>query len=265
MSLAAHALSFGYPGRVVGRDLDLAVAGGEALCVLGPNGTGKTTLLRTLLGLLPALAGRVSESGRDLVALPRRAVARALAYVPQAAPSPFDFTLLEWVEMGRTAHLGAFAAPARGDRDAAERALERLGIGALAARSIGAVSGGERQLAHIARALATEARVLVMDEPTAGLDFANQSRVLDEVARLKAGGMAVLFCTHDPAHAFRVADRVLLLSRGRVLAQGPTAETLVAEHLSALYGVGVHVAEVTTPAGPQRVCLPRFQSPPIQW
>lgn len=256
MTLAARALSFGYPGREVGHGLDLDLAAAEVLCVLGPNGAGKTTLMRTLLGLIPALGGQVLESGRDLARLSRQAVARAVAYVPQASESPFDFTLLELAEMGRTAHLGAFAKPGRKDREIARSALERLGIGELAERPIGAVSGGERQLALIARALASEARLLVMDEPTAGLDFGNQSRVLEEIARLKAGGMSVLLCSHDPDHAFLIADRVLLLEGGRVLAQGVTVEILGDENLSRLYGVRVHVTEVDTPAGRRRVCVP---------
>lgn len=255
MTLAARALSFGYPGREVGRGLDLDLGAGEVLCVLGPNGAGKTTLMRTLLGLIPALGGQVLESGRDLARLSRQAIARAVAYVPQASANPFDFTLLELAEMGRTAHLGAFAQPGRKDRDIARVALERLGIGALAERPIAAVSGGERQLALIARALATEAPLLVMDEPTAGLDFGNQSRVLQEIVRLKAGGMSVLFSSHNPDHAFLIADRVLLLESGRVLAQGDTAEILGAESLSRLYGVTVHVTEVETPAGRRRVCF----------
>jgi iron complex transport system ATP-binding protein len=243
MSLSARALSFGFPGRVVGRALDLDLADGEALCVLGANGAGKTTLFRTLLGLIPALGGKIALDGRDLPALTRAEVARAVAYVPQSSAMAFDFTLREIVLMGRSAHLGAFASPARKDVEIADRALERLGVGDLARRPFGEVSGGERQLALIARALASEARAIVMDEPTANLDFGNQARVLEEVVRLKQSGIGVLLCTHNPDHAFRVADRVLLLEAGRVLAQGPSAEVLNAENLTRLYRLPVQVTD----------------------
>jgi iron complex transport system ATP-binding protein len=256
MSLAAHALDFGYPGHVVGRALDLALAPGEVLCVLGPNGAGKTTLFRTLLGLLPPLAGHVTIGGADIATMTRARIAREVAYVPQASASHFDFSLAEMALMGRTAHLGAFAAPGARDRAIAFTALERMGIGALAQRPVSGVSGGERQLALIARALATEARALVMDEPTANLDFGNQARVLAHVARLRDAGASILLCTHDPDHAFRVADRVLLMRGGSAITLGRTEEALTAENLSRLYDVPVHVAEVSTPAGTRRVCIP---------
>jgi iron complex transport system ATP-binding protein len=256
MSLAAHDLEYGYRGRVVGSGIDLALAAGEVTCLLGPNGSGKTTLLKTLLGLLPPLAGRVTLDGRDLHQWPARERARRLAYVPQATASDFEFTVLEVVQMGRTAHRGAFSAPGRRDREASVAALERLGIGALAERPLGAVSGGERQLALIARALATEAPVVVLDEPTASLDFGNQSRVLGEILRLRAAHIAIVLCTHDPDHAFRVASRALLLRKGKLLAHGEVGEILVAQNLSRLYGVTVHVAEVRTPDGIRRVCVP---------
>ncbi len=257
MTLAARALDFGFRGHTVGRALDCALEAGEVVCLLGPYGSGKSTLMRTLLGLQPRLAGAVTLEGRGLDQWGTAERARRLAYVPQAADSYFDFSLRETVEMGRTAHRGVFASPGRRDREIAANALERLGIAGLADRPIHAVSGGERQLALIARALATEARYLVMDEPTANLDYGNQSRVLDEVARLKAAGIGVLVSTHHPEHAFRIADRVLLLAAGSLRAQGPTLETLTSQALSALYGRPIEVASVRLADGSvQRVCVP---------
>jgi iron complex transport system ATP-binding protein len=255
MTIAARALGFGYRGRVVGSDLDLALEDGEVLCVLGPNGSGKTTLFRTLLGLIPPLAGHVTVNGAQIESIPRARLARELAYIPQAATPYFDFTLEEMVLMGRTAHLGAFEAPRAHDRAVARESLERMGIGALASRPVTEVSGGERQLALIARALATEARALVMDEPTANLDFGNQARVLAQVARLRDAGVSILLTTHDPDHAFQVADRVLLLRGGRAITLARTGEALTAENLTRLYDVPVHVADVATPTGIRRVCV----------
>jgi iron complex transport system ATP-binding protein len=256
MTIEARALDFGYPGHVVGRGLDLVLENGEVLCVLGPNGSGKTTLFRTLLGLLPRLGGQVTIAGEDIAHMPRARVAREVAYVPQASSSYFDFSLEEMVLMGRTAHLGTFAAPGARDRTVAQAALERMGISALAQRPVGGVSGGERQLALIARALATEARALVMDEPTANLDFGNQARVLAHIAALRDAGVSILLCTHDPDHAFQVADRVLLMRGGRAVTLARTEVALTAENLSRLYDVSVHVADVETPAGRRRVCVP---------
>jgi iron complex transport system ATP-binding protein len=255
MTIAARALAFGHRGRVVGSDLDLALEEGEVLCVLGPNGSGKTTLFRTLLGLIAPLAGHVTVNGTRIESIPRERLAREVAYVPQAATSYFDFTLEEMVLMGRTAHLGAFEAPRVRDRAVARESLDRMGIGALASRPVTEVSGGERQLALIARALATEARALVMDEPTANLDFGNQARVLAQVARLRDAGVSILLTTHDPDHAFQVADRVLLLRGGRAITLARTGEALTAENLTWLYDVPVHVADVATPTGTRRVCV----------
>jgi len=258
VTLAAHGLAIGYRDRPVGEDIDVALEAGSVTCLLGPNGSGKTTLLRTLLGLLPARASEVRIDDRPIASLAAAERARHVAYVPQAAESHFDFTVRELVEMGRTAHAGLFGAPSKADRDVAQRVLEHLGIAHLAERSVSRVSGGERQLALVARALATEAPTLVMDEPTANLDFANQSRVLDEVARLRLDGRAVLFTTHHPDHALRVADRAILLLAGRVLASGPVAATVNSANLSALYGRPVEVLEVRSADGaPAKVCVAR--------
>ncbi len=167
--LELRALAFGFPGRTIGRDVSFSLAAGEILCVLGPNGGGKTTLFRTLLGLIRKHSGFIGLEGNAIENLSREEIARRAGYVPQGHSAYFAFTLREFVLMGRTSRLGAFAAPGKSDRQVAERALESLGIAQLADKPVTEVSGGERQLALVARALAQEPRLLVMDEPTAGL------------------------------------------------------------------------------------------------
>ncbi|MDX9734552.1 MAG: ABC transporter ATP-binding protein [Thermoanaerobaculia bacterium] len=233
--LEARGLSFGYDGTPVGEGVDLDLTGGEVVCLLGPNGGGKTTLFRTLLGVLPPIAGEVRVAERPLSRWPRRERARLLGWVPQAHAGLFAFTVEEVVLMGRTARHGRYTAPSRRDHDVARAALERLGIGRLAERVYTQISGGERQLTLIARALAQEAGILILDEPTASLDFGNQLRVLGEIRRLRDDGIGILMSTHQPEHALEVADRIALLEGGRIVAQGPPHETATPERLAHLY------------------------------
>jgi iron complex transport system ATP-binding protein len=253
--LAAHGLGFGYGARRVGRDVDLEVRAGEVLCLLGPNGSGKTTLFKTMLGLLVPQAGEVRLDGAPMAGLSRPQIARRVAYVPQAHAAHFPFRVLDMVVMGRTAHLGLFAAPTREDRGRALDALAALGIAELAEAEYTRISGGQRQLALIARALAQDAPAIVMDEPTASLDFGNQVVVLSEVKRLAEKGLAVLLSTHDPDHAFSVGHRVALLDGGRLIAQGAPAEVLTPERLRTVYGVSVVVERL---AQGQTVCAPDY-------
>lgn len=256
MTLEARSLGFGYPGHPVGRGVDLTLNPGETVCLLGPNGSGKTTLFRTLLGLIPPQAGRILLDGRDLARWPRAALARRIAYVPQAHAGVFPYTALDVVLMGRTPHLGPFAAPGHRDRGAAHAALHRLGISDLAGADYTRLSGGQRQLVLLARALAQGAAYLVLDEPTASLDFGNQVLVLTELRALRAAGLGVVLSTHAPDHAFACADRVLVLAGGRLVADGPPAEVVTAARLAEVYGVAV---DVVRPPGVDRpVCVPRF-------
>lgn len=258
VSLVADDLSIGYGGRAIGTGLAFAAHRGDVLCLLGPNGSGKTTLFKTLLGLLPSLAGQVRVGDRPLGALSRAEVARAMAYVPQAHAAPFAFCAREVVLMGRTARLGPFSQPGARDIAAAEAALDRLGIADLADADYTRLSGGQRQLVLIARALAQGSPVLVMDEPTASLDFGNQALVLREVANLADDGLTVVLSTHDPDHALAIGTQVVLLADGRIRAAGSPQIALTGPTLSAVYGVAVRVE--TLPDG-RAVCLPSLARP----
>ena len=258
--LSTQTLAYGHPGRTLGSDIELQIHPGEVLCVLGPNGGGKTTLFRTLLGLIPAHAGTIALAGKEISTCTPAERARQMAYVPQAGNSYFAFAVREVVLMGRTAHLGLFDAPGAKDISAVDAALAELRIAHLADKTFTQISGGERQLALIARALAQGSPLLIMDEPTASLDFGNQTLILNEILRLKARGRSVLFCTHDPDHALQCADRALLLHRGNVLALGSPREVVTAANLKQLYGVDVELIE--SPSRGQPFCRPTLQPYP---
>jgi iron complex transport system ATP-binding protein len=258
MRLAAEDLAFGYPGKPVGKGVDLGVGPGEVVCLLGPNGAGKTTLFKTLLGLLPAQGGRVLLDDQPLTELPRVEIAKRIAYVPQAHTAHFPYSVQDMVLMGRTAHLGPFARPGPADHAASLAALRMLGIAAVADADYTRISGGQRQLALIARALAQAAPLMVMDEPTASLDFGNQALVLRQVRALAAEGYGIVLSTHAPDHAFACATRVALLHDGALLAEGPPLAILTPVRLESVYGIKVAVERL---ASGQTVCAPNLGPP----
>jgi iron complex transport system ATP-binding protein len=250
----AQQLAIGYAQRSVGTGFDIALRRGEVLALLGPNGCGKTTLMKSLLGLIPPKGGSVTLDGRSLAAYSPGERARLMAYVPQTHASPFAFTVEEVVLMGRTAHGGLLARPSRHDHEVVRSVIGRLGIAELAGRPATMISGGERQLVLIARALAQEPAIVMLDEPTASLDFGNQGKVMREIRRLAGDGLAVLFTTHDPNQAARFADHALLMADGGVRAQGPAGAVVRRDLLEALYSASVE--EIEDARGHGRAFLP---------
>ncbi|MGE4423887.1 MAG: ABC transporter ATP-binding protein [Pseudodesulfovibrio sp.] len=246
MTLRAEGLSFAYAGRdTVWSDVSLTARPGRVLSILGPNGTGKSTLLRCLAGLVAPRTGRVLAGERDLASLGRRRTAQAIAMVPQTHSPVFAYRALDVVVMGRTPHLGTFASPSEADYSAARTALETMGIRHLENVAYSETSGGERQLILFARSLAQGADILLLDEPTSHLDFGNQARTLSLIRSLADRGLTVIMTTHFPDHAFEISDQTALLARGRLQAVGTTEEVLSPEALSELYGLGVDIHRLT--------------------
>ncbi|MDA5635926.1 MULTISPECIES: ABC transporter ATP-binding protein [Rhizobium/Agrobacterium group] len=245
MTLRLKNISFGHGSKIVGSNLSLDIRAGEVLALLGANGAGKTTLFKTILGLMPPLSGEILLDGKTLSTLSRREQAIKVAYVPQAHEAAFPFTIRDIVLMGRTAHLGRFDMPGDEDHRIAEEALNDLGITALADRPYTQVSGGERQMALIARALSQQASVIVMDEPASSLDYGNQIRLLSRIREIASKGLSIILSTHNPDHARLVADRVALLHGGALIGIGPPDAVLTAEAIKTLYGVDVEIETST--------------------
>lgn len=263
-SLSVDEVGFTYPGQSEPalRSVSFEAHSGQVLFVLGPNGSGKTTLFKLLLKLLRPRDGTIALEGTELRRLGARALARQVSYIPQSQSSPFGYRVLDMVLMGRTAHLGGWwSTPSGDDADQAVAALAALGIESLSGRCINELSGGQQQLVLVARALCQRASVLIMDEPTASLDFGNQSLVLEEVRhQATSHGLAVLVSSHHPAQAFQYGDRVLLLRDGLVMGDGPV-DTIDEKVLSALYGVPVRVARAEGIDHPLCVATPARRLP----
>ena len=222
------------------RGVSLDVAADEWVMLIGPNGAGKTSILRALCGLLP-FDGEARLGGRDVRSLGRRELARSIAFVPQNPVTPAELTVAEYVLLGRTPHLGYLGIEGRSDRRTVARALERLDLLPFAERSLGSLSGGELQRAVLARALAQEAHVLLLDEPTTSLDLGRQQQALELVDSLRGDGLTVLCTMHDLTLAGQYADRLVLLDRGSVVAEGEPGEVLSPKLLASHYGASVRV------------------------
>jgi iron complex transport system ATP-binding protein len=244
LSLVGLTFSYNGPGRPVLEDLSLEIPGGQVTAILGPNGAGKTTLLRLLSGYLRPEAGRILLAGREQGRYGRRERGQWVGLVPQDEHIPFDFSVLEYVLLGRAPYLKPLAMPGEADRQVALEALAATGLAELQDRPLPNLSGGERQLAALARALAQQPRILLLDEPAAHLDLSNQDRLLGIMRRLGAAGVTLLLTTHDPNLAAAVAGHAVLMGHGGVLAAGPPGAVLTAEWLSATYGVPVRVYEL---------------------
>ncbi len=245
--LSLHDLHFRYDGpqgREALAGLSLALTAGTITAILGPNGAGKTTLLHTMLGRLRPTAGEIRFEGRPFSAYSRRELSRRIGLVPQSEHAAFEFSVLDYVLLGRTPYLGLLEVPREEDYRAAEKALATVGIAHLRDRTVTTLSGGERQMVMVARALAQRPRLLLLDEPTAHLDLSNRGRILGLMGRLRDEGFTVVFTTHDPNIAALVADEVILIRRGRVLHSGPRDEALTADRLGETYGLPVRVVQV---------------------
>ena len=238
MKLEARNVTFSYtPETPVLHNVSLTLAAGEVLFLLGRNGSGKTTLLTCLSGLQRPTQGEVRLDGRPLHAYEAAARAQRVGIIPQLHIPAFAYSVREMVLMGRAPHLRLLASPSAADRAIAEAALESMGLQDLGERPYTEISGGERQLTLIARGLAQQCDVLLMDEPTAHLDLNNQHRILEMTSQLAGQGLSFIISSHAPTSALEYADRVLLLRQGRVMAYGPPAETLTEPLLSTAYGL----------------------------
>ena len=241
--------------RAALRNVSVCIPRGSITAVLGPNGAGKSTMLDLCLGWKQPLAGEVLLRGRSIKSYSRKEMGRIVGLVPQNEQLQFDYSLLEYVLLGRAPYLRQLELPGEREVKVAEEALKQVGIFHLAERRVTQLSGGEHQLLMIARSLAQQPEMLILDEPTSQLDPGNRLRIVNLLRRLNGEGKTIMFTTHDPSLAAALAGHVILLKNGALLQAGDTEQTLTGEHLSQLYDVPVEVTMTATRAGKKRVVL----------
>lgn len=245
--------------RTVFSNVSFTLNQGELFCILGPNGTGKSTLLRCLINLLDLEKGAVHIDNEDIRKMERQELAKKIAFVPQRWDVSFPYTVIDYVVMGRAPFISAFSSPKDEDVKIAIDAIQEVGIFHLKDKPVNEISGGEHQLALIARALAQEPEILLLDEPTSHLDFGNQMQVLSLIERLRDRGISIIMTSHFPDHAFIVSDMVGIMREGSFSKIGPAEDVITSEALKATYHVDVRV-EFIEVAG-RKVCIPvRFKA-----
>ncbi|WP_207640789.1 ABC transporter ATP-binding protein [Clostridium hydrogeniformans] len=258
--LEVKSVTCGYNKKPIISNVSFNVKDGDVVCLLGPNGVGKTTLFKTILGFLPLLGGEIILDKNNAITMARKEFAKKVAYVPQAHVPPFPYKVLDVVVMGRAAHLGSFASPSSKDYHKAEKVLVDLGVAYLKDKIYTEVSGGERQLVLIARALIQEPNLLIMDEPTSNLDFGNQIKVIERVRSLSKKNMGIIMTSHVPNHAFMCADKVVAMGRHSIRV-GECSEILTEETLKELYNLDVAIKNIVIDETHEeyKVCIPKLK------
>jgi iron complex transport system ATP-binding protein len=260
MKMEVQHVACGYGGRAIVKDVSFAISSGDLLCLLGPNGVGKTTLFKSILGLLPILSGSILLDGEDVRIWSPRRFARKVGYVAQAHTPPFPFKVIDVVAMGRAVHIGPFASPSARDLDIAEDVLSAIGLRDLRDAIYTKISGGERQLVLIARALAQQPGFLFMDEPTSNLDYGNQVKVLTHILTLtRQRGLGVVMTTHNPNEALLYASAVAVMGKGGRFIIGSPRQVITKELLNGLYGVLVKMVPVGDHTS---ICMPIHEPQP---
>ncbi|SHH97478.1 manganese/iron transport system ATP-binding protein [Sporobacter termitidis DSM 10068] len=251
------------PNKPILKDINFDVSSGEVLCILGANGAGKSTLFKSMLGLIPILNGVLTVDNESIAGWSRAEIARTIGYIPQANNPPFSYSVLDVILMGRTAYLGLFASPKKEDEEIAEDAIRQLNISRLVDKRYQELSGGEKQLVLIARALAQLPKILIMDEPTAALDFGNQQMVLNQIHKLSQNGLSIIMASHFPDHAFLYSHKALLLKDGGIYSVGRPNDVITEESLRDLYAVetkiintGIQPRYAATDASDIKICVP---------
>lgn len=256
MRLEVKDLSFSYGDNKVLDNVSFSSSGGEAIAVLGPNGVGKSTFFKCILGFLPIRKGKIEIEGKDVSIMKGKELSKYIAYIPQSSNPVFNHTVLDSVAMGMNNQIGLFSAPGEKEREKAAAALDRLGILKLKDRGCLNISGGERQLMLIARAMVQDARIIVMDEPTSSLDYGNSYRVMETIMSLSKDGYTILFSTHDPDAAMRYSDRVIAFYKGEIIRDGKPSTVLNTDVLSTLYSINVAIRNVRVREKEYSVCIP---------
>lgn len=246
-------VSCGYGNKTILSNINLSIKTGELTCILGKNGTGKTTFFKTILGLLPALGGEILYNGNSIDSYSSKNIARLISYVPQAHGTPFPFSVLDVVLMGQYVHTsGVLGKPQKQNIDRAIECIKSLDIEKLMHKNFSKISGGEKQMALIARAMAQEPLYIAMDEPTANLDMGNSIKVMKVAQLLKKKGYGVIMNTHLPEQALQFADNVIMLRKGKVSKMGTPHQVLHSESLSELYNTPIEIIETCTSKGESR-------------
>ena len=260
MKLELRNVSCGYePGKPILQQVNMVLEGGDACCILGPNGVGKTTLFKTILNILPPLSGQICIDGENIRSWKPKKLSRYIAYVAQAHVPAFPYLVSEMVMMGRMGQTSVIGSPDRTDYEIAEQALEDVGIRHLRDLRYTEISGGERQLLMIARALAQQPRILIMDEPTANLDYGNMILVMRCIKRLTEKGICVIFTSHMPDQAFMCGAKTALLLRGEPMLFGPCDKVITQRSLYDAYKTDIEIYEVIGRSGrPLKVVAPRM-------